>query len=270
MTVKLIHGDCIEKMQKLIDDGVQVDLTVTSPPYANLRTYNDSLNWEFNIFKQVADKLYQITKDGGVVVWVVNDTTENGSETGISFKQALYFKDIGFNLHDTMIYKKKGVPYPEFTRYYPCFEYMFVFSKGKPKSINLIKDRKNKTAGEKIDSTHRQADGTLKPSNALKKNKVTQKYGVRLNMWEYGIGYGHSAKEDIAYQHPAIFPIGLAKDHIKSWSNPNDLVLDCFMGSGTTGVACQELDRDFIGIEKVEEYYNIAKERCKEYQSKLW
>ena len=132
--VKLINGDCIKEMQKLVDDGVKVDLVVTSPPYDNLRTYNDSLKWDFDIFKQVANKLYQIVNDGGVIVWIVNDATINGSETGTSFRQALYFKEIGFNLHDTMIYRKTGIPFPGQVRYYPCFEYMFVLSKGKPKT----------------------------------------------------------------------------------------------------------------------------------------
>ena len=267
--MKLINGDCIMEMQKLIDDGVQVDLTVTSPPYDNLRNYNNSLNWDFDVFKQVADKLYQITKDGGVIVWIVNDATINGSETGTSFKQALYFKDIGFRLHDTMIYQKSSVPFPEKNRYYPTFEYMFVLSKGKPKTTNLLKDRKNKKAGEKITTTERQVDGSLKISSGYKKGKRTEEYGVRFNIWKYNIGKGHSSKNPIAFEHPAIFPEKLAKDHIKSWSNEGDLVLDCFMGSGTTGVACQELGRNFIGIEIEKEYYDLAVERIRNVNERL-
>lgn len=266
--MRLIHGDCIEEMQKLIDDGVQVDLTVTSPPYDNLRNYNNSLNWDFDVFKQVANKLYNITTDGGVVVWIVNDATINGSETGTSFKQALYFKEIGFRLHDTMIYKKTGIPFPEINRYYPCFEYMFVLSKGKPKTYNLIQDKHNTSKGQLISNTERQVDGSMKQSSGRKKGRRMKEKGVRTNIWEYKTG-SNSSKNPIAFQHPATFPLELAKDHIISWSNEGDLVLDCFMGSGTTGVACQELNREFIGIEIEEKYYNIAKERCKQFQSRL-
>ena len=270
MTCTLIHGDCLEEMDKLIEEGVKVDLTVTSPPYDNLRTYQDEIDWNFNIFKEIANLLYGITKDGGVVVWIVNDATINGSETGTSFRQALYFKEIGFRLHDTMIYKKTGIPFPEINRYYPCFEYMFVLSKGKPKTYNLIQDKVNTSKGHLICCTERQVDGSMKQSSGRKKGRRMKEKGVRTNIWEYKTGRNNSSKNPIAFQHPAIFPEKLAEDHIISWSNEGDLVLDCFMGSGTTGVACQELNRDFIGIEKVEEYYNIAKERCKEYQSKLW
>ena len=152
MTCKLIHGDCIEEMQKLIEEGVRVDLTVTSPPYDNLRNYNNSLNWDFDIFKQVANRLYGITADGGVVVWIVNDATIDGSETGTSFRQALYFKEIGFNLHDTMIYQKSGIPFPEQVRYYPVFEYMFILSKGKPipQDLQLTKKQNQNNVSTKL------------------------------------------------------------------------------------------------------------------------
>lgn len=97
-------GDCVELMKEIPDDFI--DLTVTSPPYDNLRDYNNEMTWNFEKFKEVAKELFRITKPGGVVVWVVGDATIKGSETGTSFRQALFFKDCGFNLHDTMIYKK--------------------------------------------------------------------------------------------------------------------------------------------------------------------
>jgi len=262
--VKLFQGDCLKVMQDLIDDDVNVDLVVTSPPYDNLRTYNDSLKWDFDIFKQVADKLYDIVTDGGVIVWIVNDATINGSETGTSFRQALYFKEIGFNLHDTMIYQKTGIPFPEQVRYYPCFEYMFVLSKGKPKTINLIQDKKNSGFGHLISGFERQADGSFKRRNGAIEKRRLKEFGVRTNVWKYVTGKGNSSKNPIAFQHPAIFPLDLAKDHILSWSNPNDTVLDCFMGSGTTGVACHQTNRNFIGIELEPKYYEIAEQRIKE------
>lgn len=219
-----------------------------------MRTYN---GYSFD-FENIAKELYRITKKGGVVVWVVGDATINGSETGTSFKQALYFKEIGFNLHDTMIYQKTGIPFPSKTRYLQCFEYMFIFSKGKPKTINLIEDRINATAGQTRESRKYR---TKKGDFIKGSNKPIKQKGVRFNIWKYQTGQYKSTKDLIAFKHPAIFPEDLAKDHILSWSNEGDLVLDCFMGSGTTGKMCKLLNRDFIGIEISKEYFEIVKER---------
>lgn len=258
--VTLIHGDCRNVMKKLIDDGVKVDLTVTSPPYDTLRNYDESLEWDFDVFKEVADLLYRITVNGGVVVWVVNDKTDNGSKTGTSFKQALYFKEIGFNLHDVMLFAKKNpVPQIFHKRYTDAFEYVFILSKGNPNTCNPLMES-CKTAGE-ISRTFKKISANDQ-ERYINKGTKTKDFKIKSNIWYYGLGGTN-------YGHPATFPLDLAKDHILSWSNPNDLVLDCFMGSGTTGVACQELNRNFIGIEKVEKYYNIAKERCKNIQKRL-
>ena len=253
--IDLYNGDCLEVMDELIADGIQVDLTVTSPPYDNLRTYNDSLNWNEDIWKNVLDRLFKITKDGGVVVWVVGDATIKGSETGTSFKQALYAKDIGFNLHDTMIYKKtKFSPYdPRNKRYKQQFEYMFILSKGKPNVYNPIRDVPNKYAGLKFKGRHGRTnkDKIRKPNIEYKTLKDFQD---RSNIWDY-------AQEGNQSSHPAPFPKQLAQDHIISWSDKGNLILDCFMGSGTTGVACKNLNRSFIGIELDTNYFNIAKDR---------
>ena len=259
--IELIQGDCLELM-KDIPDG-SVDMIVTSPPYDNLRSYNGNLNWGDHVWKPVITELYRVLADGGVVVWVVGDATINGSETGTSFRQALYFKDIGFNLHDTMIWEKDGCVYPETNRYYPIFEYMFILSKGKPKTCNQIIDRKNKNFGQKIDRKRksRLADGSFIPTSSFGSNKKTKEFGVRYNIWKYGMGGAKGTKDKIAYKHPATFPEQLAQDHIISWSNENDIVLDWFMGSGTTGKMAKLLNRNFIGIELDEEYFNIAKER---------
>jgi site-specific DNA-methyltransferase (adenine-specific) len=229
-----------------------IDLTVTSPPYDNLRTYN---GYSFD-FEGIAKELYRVTKDGGVVVWVVGDATINGSETGTSFKQALYFKEIGFNLHDTMIWNKGT-----FTavgaltsRYAPVFEYMFVLSKGQPKTFNPIKDRQNKTFGRKNYGTIRQIDGTTKPMSNI--GKPVAEYGQRHNVWELTPEKSNSNR-----LHPAMFPESLAHDHIVSWSNEGDTVLDCFLGSGTTGKVAKQLNRKFIGIEISPEYLEIASKR---------
>lgn len=255
---KISLGDCLDLMKALPDGSV--DITVTSPPYDNLRTYNGNIDqWSFEKFQAIAKEMFRITSDGGVVVWIVSDATINGSETGTSFRQALYFKECGFKLHDTMIWAKCGVNFPEVNRYYPTFEYMFVFSKGKPKTVNLISDRKNLYAGRSIHGTDRQRDGSTKPNTAAKNhiNRKVKEFGIRFNVWNMpGV---QSSKERTG--HPAQFPEALAHDHIISWSNPGDTVLDPFMGSGTTGVACINTDRKFIGFEIDQEYFALAIKR---------
>lgn len=243
-TAKLYHGDSANVLQG-IDNSI-VDLTVTSPPYDHLRTYN---GFDFD-FEKIAQELYRVTKNGGVLVWVVGDSTIKGSESGTSFRQALYFMSCGFNLHDTMIYKKVTSPFPETTRYYQAFEYMFVFSKGKPKTTNLIKDRKNKYAGTLVHGTERKKDGNTNRKPCSGKTIAT--HGVRFNVWEIP-NPGRAGNK-----HPATFPDALARDHILTWSNPGDLVLDPFMGSGTTGKMAMETSRKFIGIEISKDYLSMA------------
>jgi len=259
---RIYNEDCLVGMKELSSNSI--DLTVTSPPYDNLRAYN-GFTWDF---EGVARELYRVTKQGGVVVWVVGDATIKGSETGTSFKQALYFKEIGFNLHDTMIYQKDACPFPETNRYYPAFEYMFVFSKGKPKTANLIMDKPNKRFGEKITGTGRNPDGTLKQHTAVKNktNRVVKEFGVRTNVWLYSVGKWKVTKDDYAYKHPAIFPEQLVQDHILTWSNPGDVVLDPFLGSGTTAKIAVLNDRHYIGFELSSEYFDIACRRLDEVE----
>jgi len=237
-----------------------IDAVITSPPYDNLRSY-DGITFDFDIFKTTAKELKGCLSSGGVIVWVVGDQVIDGSETMTSFRQALYFRELGLRLHDTMIYKKNGSPFPFSNRYYNCFEYMFIFSNGKPKTANLIKDHKNKTAGFKIKNIYRTFGGLTKKSAALLQGKIRPEYSARNNIWEYNVGYRSSAKDTIAFNHPAIFPEKLAQDHIISWSNEDDIILDPFMGSGTTGKAAIELGRQFIGIEINEKYFDIACKR---------
>jgi len=250
---QIICGNCAEVM-KSWPDGC-IDLAVTSPPYDDLRDYK---GYTFD-FETIAKELYRITKRGGVVVWVVGDATINGSETGTSFRQALYFKDVcGFRLHDTMIYKKKASKFPNTNRYSQAFEYMFVFSKGRPKTVNLIRDRRNLCSGSAVSGADRKKDGTFK---ARRKGKIISKLGVRFNIWEYPTGGGISSRDEIAFQHPAVFPEQLAADHIISWSLPGDIVLDPMCGSGTTCKMALKLGRRFIGIDIAEEYCVIARKR---------
>ena len=254
---RIYNMDCVEGLKLLPD--CSVDLTVTSPPYDNLRMYK---GYAFD-FEAVAAELFRVTKDGGVLVWVVNDATIKGSETGTSFRQALHFKEIGWKLHDSMIYAKDSCPYPETTRYYPGFEYMFVLVKGKIKTVHLIADKPNKTSGDKVSGTERKTDGTIRRMSAVVKNtgRKVKPYGVRSNIWHYGMGFMKSTTDKIAYKYPAIFPEKLARDHIISWSNPGDVVLDPFMGSGTVAKMARLTGRDFIGFEISKEYCDIAEER---------
>ena len=254
----LINNDALIALTKLEKNSI--DLTVTSPPYDNLRTYNGNNDqWSEQVWKDCIEELYRVTKEGGVVVWVVGDATIKGSETGTSFKQALWALECGFNLHDTMIWEKQT-----FTdtgslrvRYGNVFEYMFIFSKGRPKTFNALKDRLNKQPGKKKHGTVRQKDGSLKPISSI--GKKIGLYGQRFNVWNINTEVSNSKR-----CHPAQFPEQLAHDHIISWSNEGDTVLDCFMGSGTTGKMAKQLGRNFIGIELDKEYFEIAKKRIEQ------
>ena len=247
--IKLMQGDCLERMKEI--ESESVDLTVTSPPYDNLRSYNgNNALWCQHVWEAVIKDLYRVTADGGVVVWIVADATIKGSETGTSFKQALCAIECGFNLHDTMIWTKPN-PIPRtHNRYEQQFEYMFILSKGKPKSWNGLR-APSKYAGAKRGGTiQMDASGRRKQKNTCGVISSTKLIG---NVW---VMPGESKTD-----HPASFPEKLACDHIISWSNEGDTVFDCFMGSGTTGVACINTNRKFIGIELDKEYFNIAKKR---------
>lgn len=257
MSTATLHlGDCAVVMAGFPD--ACIDLTVTSPPYDNLRTYN---GYTFD-FPAIAKQLYRVTKPGGVVVWVVGDATINGSETGTSFKQALYFKELGFNLHDTMIYQTTKPPLTH-NRYEQEFEYMFIFSKDRPGSFNPIKIKcVNSGDSVKTSSFRQDATGTLEKAHTVGKVSDTR---IKGNVWSISSGFGKGTLDDV-FGHPATFPEALARDHILSWSNPGDTVLDPMCGSGTTGKMAVLWDRHFIGIEISEEYLAIARKRIERAQ----
>ena len=245
---KIYNENCLDTMARMPDGFV--DLTVTSPPYDNLRTYNGSLVWNESIWKAIIKELYRVTKKGGVVVWVVGDATINGSETGTSFKQALYALECGFNLHDTMIYQKNNFSNPSNNRYHQIFEYMFILSKGSPKTFNPINDRKNKRVGVRKLSPSRKASGEMVRSDKI---KTVSEFGQRYNVWVI--------PTQNVKGHPAPFPEELANDHIIGWSNEGDLVYDPFMGSGTTAKMAILNNRNYIGSEISKEYCEIAEKR---------
>lgn len=257
MKNKIICGEASKILKKYKNTA---DLVITSPPYDNLRSYK---GYKFN-FEDIANAIYDTLKDGAVLVWVVNDATINGSETGTSFKQALYFKEIGLNLHDTMIFQKQN-PIPQIyrKRYTNEFEYMFIFSKGTVKTHNPIKVP-CLHAGLELNSTTYKNFST-KDQKRKKLAKPVKKDKIKGNVWAYVVG---KKKEDsLAKGHSAPFPFQLACDHINSWTNEGDLVIDPMCGSGTSCVAANLLKRDYLGIDISKEYCDLSEHRLKIEQS---
>jgi DNA modification methylase len=246
---KIYNENCLDTMASM--PAGFVDLTVTSPPYDNLRLYSGEMLWNEDVWKSIIKELYRVTKQGGVVVWVVGDATIKGSETGTSFKQALYFKEVGFRLHDTMIWHKpNAMPQVDKTRFTQSFEYMFIFSKGKPNTAKPLKTH-TKNGGKFLS----RGDGNSENINKAGGNKVA-KERIAFNVYNLFVGGKN-------YEHPAIFPEKLANDHIISWSNEGDLVYDPFIGSGTTAKMAILNNRKYIGSEISKEYCEIAKKRIK-------
>ena len=266
---RIYNCDCLEGLKQLDDNSI--DMTVTSPPYDNLRSYlnkdtGDECIWNFDVFKPIADELYRVTKKGGVVVWVVGDACVDNGETGSSFRQALYFQQIGFKIHDTMIYEKNSSSFPAkltSKRYSQIFEYMFVFSKGKIRGdLKLIADKRNKWAGWTNWGEHSQydADGNLVKTQNI---KPIAEFSLRTNIWRYPVSFNDKTG------HPAVFPEKLAEDHILSWSNEGETVLDPFMGSGTTAKMAMMNHRNYIGFEVNTEYFKNSLLRVEKYEGKF-
>ena len=260
---QIYNCDCLEGLKQL--ESNSIPLTVTSPPYDDIRTYQDTCNWNFDIFKSIANELYRVTKPGGIIVWVVGDATVNGGESGTSFRQALYFQEIGFKIHDTMIYEKNSSSFParrDSKRYTQIFEYMFVFVKGKIRDdIKLIADKRNKWAGHVNwgNNTQYNKEGELIKTNNI---KPVPEFSMRNNIWKYNVGFN-----DKIVKHPAVFPEQLAEDCILSWSVEGDLILDPFMGSGTTAKMAMLNNRNYIGFEVNTEYYSGTLNRLNKFKN---
>ncbi len=251
-------GESVKFMQEQMPDNF-IDLTVTSPPYDDLRDYK---GFVFD-YKKMGREIFRITKPGGLLVWIVGDRVKKGSETLLPLEQGLYFKSIGFNAHDTMIYQKNAFPFPDKTRNAQVFEYMFVLSKGKAKTTNIIEvptKKANRIKNKK--SCYRLKDGSTAPM----KYETGKDFRNKENVWIYEVGYMKSTKDKIAFKHPAIFPDKLAEDHIISWSNEGDIVFDPMCGAGTTCKMAWLNNRSFIGIDISGEYINkICIPRLKDY-----
>ena len=247
---KIYNEDCLITMRNMPDN--YIDFVITSPPYDDIRNYN---GYKFE-FEKIAKELFRVIKQGGVILWVVADATINGSETGTSFRQALFFKEIGFRIHDTMIYYKNN-PMPQTgNRYHQHFEYMFAFSKGSPKTFNPITEPAKYKGLANIKNRGQGGSLDYEKVERTKEKKVG-------NVFFYSVGGGISTKDKIAYNHPAIYPEKLVVDQINTWTNENDLVYDPFMGSGTTAKIASLLKRKWIGSEISKEYVEIANERIK-------
>lgn len=249
---RLYRNDCINFMQGM--DANTIDLTITSPPYDNLRDYKGY----YFPFEQIAEQLYRVTKKGGVVVWVVGDKI-NGGKSLTSFRQGLYFQEAGFRMHDVMIYQKRNTPFMRGNAYTNAYEFMFVLSKGKPKTFNPLKEKTVRNGLEML--THNKLpDGINKKKlGKLKKEKA------RTNIWAYAVGLGGTTSDKIAFQHPAVFPEKLAEDHVLSWSNEDELVFDPMCGSGTTCKMALIHRRHYLGVDVSEEYIKIARKRLEAY-----
>ena len=260
------HMNSIDGMKLMTPESV--DLVVTSPPYDNLRTYNDSSTWDFEVFKQVADGLISILKPGGVIAWNVADATvelhkkSGTSRTGSSFRQCLYFMDNGLNFHDHIIYEKPAARFSasaKGTRYSDVFEYVFILSKGKPQHVNVIADKKNKGFGTTFTRDGgRNKDGS-RNRDPEKKQIPVKEFGVRHNIWKINNARTSAVNKKV-YEHPAIMPQQLVNDLVLSYSNEGDLVMDTFMGSGTTARTAYSNSRDYIGFEIDQTFYNLCQE----------
>jgi len=250
---EIVCGDAVDIMKAMPVDSV--DLVVTSPPYDELRNYN---GYRFN-FEGMARGLFRVVKGGGVLVWVVGDKINKGNRSLTSFKQALFFQSLGFNAHDVMIYRKKNTPFMRSNAYTNCYEFMFVFSKGSPKTFNPLKTKTIRQGQEmlpfnkKADGINKKTKGELKPEKTL------------TNIWEYAVGLGGSTNDKIAFQHTAIFPEKLAEDHILSWTKTGDVVFDPMCGSGTTCKMAALNKRHYVGCDISREYVELAKKRLKHH-----
>ncbi|KKU49599.1 MAG: methylase protein [Parcubacteria group bacterium GW2011_GWA1_47_10] len=248
---KIIYGDAVEVMKQMPDNSI--DLTVTSPPYDELRNYK---GYNFD-FENISKQLFRITKKGGVVIWVVGDKIRKGNKSLTSFKQALFFQQIGFNVHDVMIYKKKNTPFMRTNGYTNCFEFMFVLSKGSPKTFNPLKVKTIRQGKEMLpfnkgaDGINKKILGELKPEKTM------------TNIWEYAVGLGGSTSDKLAFEHPAIFPEKLAEDHILSWTNKGDIVFDPMCGSGTSCKMALKNSRSYIGCDISKEYVKLSEKRLR-------
>ncbi len=252
---------CEVGLKQLNDDSI--DLVVTSPPYDEMRDYN---GFDLRI-EEVIGELYRVMKTGGIAVWVAGDETRGGDESATTFEHIIKFKKIGFILYDTMIFKKQNPPPKNHRRYEQCFEYMFILSKGKPLTTRLIMQSCKKAGKIRSGNTYIHDKSDIYFSQHKEGKVFSEK--IRSNIWEYTVGNAEKYKNIVRRQHPAKFPILLARDHILSWSNEGEVILDPFMGSGTTALAAKLLNRKYIGFEISKDYWQRSREYLKLLDQKI-
>lgn len=257
---QVICCDCLEGMRGL--PGECIPLTLTSPPYGGIRTYDGHDEWDF---MAVARELHRITVEGGVVVWVVQEQIIDGSESGETSRQRLAFADIGFRIHHTMVMARSSGFQTSKIRYGRPLEYAFILSKGRPRHFSPIRDKRNKCAGETRNKTNRNPDGSLVRAGRW----TTRPFGVRGPVWPYHTGKHHNAEEGYAHDHPALMPERMAEDHILSWSKVGELVFDPFAGAGTTLKMARLNFRRYLGFEANREYVEIARRRLRDAEAGL-
>lgn len=253
--------DCVEGMKKIPDNSV--DIVVTSPPYDGIRDYN-GFNFDLH---ETGRGLIRILKEGGIVAMVIQDQTKNFGKTLTSFKTIIDWCDnIGFKLFECVIYRKHGSEGAWWTnRFRVDHEYMPIFLKGeKPQYFNKENLKVPSIHGGKVmtGSGSRRTDGktnarVTRPINTMK---------CRGTIWNYLMA---GDKDPIKRQHPAPFPDQIPLDFIECFCPPGGVVLDPFMGSGSTAVAAKKLNRKYIGFDTSEEYIKIAHARLRNTETQL-
>lgn len=248
--INLYNGDCLEFMRTLPDNSV--DLVVTSPPYFNARDYSHyaDVNAYMSIMKDICLELLRVINESRMLVINISPVIvprESRAKQSYRIPLPYYFvpmlESIGFEFLEDIIWKKPDGAAPNrnggFFRhrkplaYKPNIvtEYILVFKKPSAKLLDKF-----------IRNDSLVADGY-----------------ERTNVWEFN--------PDTSSKHPAPYPLDLPMKCIRYYSYENDVVLDPFMGSGTTGVACVNTNRKFIGCELDESYFNIAVNRI---DNALW
>ena len=245
--------DCVEGMKQL--PGNSIDLVVTSPPYDNIRKYN---GFAYNLHA-TGKEIYRILKEGGIAVMVIQDQTRNFGKTLTSFRTIVDWCDnIGFKLFECVIYRKYGSEGAWWKlRFRVDHEYMPIFLKGKkPQYFNKAPLKIPSKHGGKVmtGSGSRRTDGKTNPRVTRAINPMK----CRGTIWNYLMA---GDKNPLKRKHPAPFPDQIPIDFIQCFCPENGIILDPFMGSGSSGVAAKKLKRKFIGFEISEEYCQIAKQR---------
>ncbi len=295
MTVKLIQGDCLEEMQKLANDGVKVDMVLTDPPYGTIKNLSldgwkkQTTEWDTALpTKEMFDCCEKILRLKGTCILFSQEPytsyLRQFKPQNLPFIYPLYwFKDHFANpfmsgkapvnyVEDLTVFRKKyDLNSNEQLREYSkklCDEY------GRSNIIKKI--------GGRVDHFLRYGSSQFEICTEETYNKLIEEFhidklpyfkhyhelkGIRPIFNLYGSKYKSNVLEypkSYNHYHPTEKPVDLLKDLILTYTDENDLVLDFTMGSGSTGVACLETNRNFIGIELDENYYKIAQERINE------